>query len=150
MVQDKRNLHLRLQEYCDCYLETDPREELDRISTQASSSDPTGDPEEVALKFLSLAVLYGIEENAKRLSIVKVPGGETQLNIEAAGNYKLPAPPRALTDQIFRVMRSITHLESGKGTEPLALGIQNDRLELGIEFDSAEEQETLTLSFPEM
>jgi hypothetical protein len=150
MVQDKRNLHLRLQEYCDCYMETDPREELDRISARGTSSDPTGDPEEAALKFLSLAVLYGIKANARRLSVVRAPDTETQLNIEAAGNYKLPAPPPALTDQIFRIMRSITHLESGTGTEPLALGIRNDRLDLGVEFDSAKEQETLTLSFPEM
>lgn len=150
MVQDKRSLHLRLQEYCDCYLETDPRKELDLISKKGTSSDITGDPEEVALKFLGLAIFYGIRESAKKLSLLRPQEGEIQLNIEAAGKYKLPAPSPDLTDQIFRVMRSITHLESGRGAEPLSLGIRNDRLELGVEFDTVDAGETLTISFPEI
>ncbi len=150
MIQDKRSLHLRLQEYCDCYLETDPKEELGRISKEGASSDITGDPEEVALKFLGLAIFYGIRENAKRLSLVRPRRGEIQLRVEAAGKYKLPAPSPALADQIFHVMRSITHLETGKGRQPLSLGIRNDRIELEIEFDSAEGEEMLFISFPEM
>jgi hypothetical protein len=150
MVQDKRSLHLRLQEYCDCYMEADPKEELDRITKGGTSSDVTGDPEEVALKFLGVAVLYGIRENAKRLSFITNQQGESQLNVEAAGKYKLPVPPAAITDQIFKVMRSITHLEGGRGKEPLSLGIRNDRLELGVEFDSAGDRQTLILTFPEL
>ncbi len=150
MVQDKRSLHLRLQEYCDCYLETDPRKELDLISKEEISSDITGDPEELALKFLGIAIFCGIRENAKKLSLVRFRQGEIQLNLEAAGKYKLPAPSPALTDHIFSVMRSITHLESGEGSEPLSLGIRNDRIELGVEFDTQERGETLTLSFPEI
>ncbi len=150
MVQDKRSLHLRLQEYCDCYLETDPRKELDLISKEGLSSDITGDPEEVALKFLGIAIFYGIRENAKKLSLMRPLQGEIQLNVDAAGKYKFPAPSPALTDQIFRVMRAITHLESGKGSEPLSLGIRNDRIELRVEFDSLEGGETLTILFPEI
>ncbi len=149
MAPDKRSLHLRLQEYCDCYMETDPRKELDLISKEGTPSDVTGDPEEVALKFLSLAILYGIKESAKSFSVVRT-GGKINFNIEGAGKYRLPPPSPALADQLFGVMRSITHLELGKGTEPFSLGIRNDRLELGVEFDSTDGKETLTLSFPEI
>jgi hypothetical protein len=131
-------------------MDVDPRKELDLISKEGTSSDVTGDPEEVALKFLGLTVLYGIKESARRVSVMKTQQGETRLNIEAAGKYMLPAPSPVLADHIFRVMRSITHLESGKGTEPLSLGIRNDRLELGVKFDTSEGGETLVLSFPDI
>jgi hypothetical protein len=150
MAPDKRSLHVRLQEYCDCYMEADPKAELDRIATEGIASDVTGDPEEVALKFLGLAIFYGIRENARKFTLVKTQGQQIQINIEAAGKYKLPSPSAALADQIFRVMRSITHLESGKGSEALSLGIRNDRIELGVAFDSTGGQETLAITFPEL
>lgn len=150
MVLDKRSLHLKLQEYCDCYMETDPKNELVRLSRRGVSADVTGDPEEAALKFLGLTILYGLKENARKISLTRSKQGESQLNVEAAGKYKLLSPPRALTDKIFEVMRSITHLEAEQAREPLALGIRNDRLELGVEFDAAGGSKTLTLAFPEV
>jgi len=70
-----------------------------------------------------------------------------QFNIEAAGNYKLPSPSPELADSMFDVMRSITHLEAEKAGEPLSLGLKNDRLELGIEFDSTGGKKTLSINF---
>jgi hypothetical protein len=139
--------HLRLQEYCDCYLETDFKKELDAIGKWGVSADVTGDPQEVALKFLGLAILYGMKENAGRISLSKGEGG-VQFNVEAAGKYRLPAPSEALVDQAFKAMRSITHLEGEPASEPLSLGLRNDRLELGIGFDRAGGREVLTISFP--
>lgn len=148
MVMDKRNLHLRLQEYCDCYMETDFKKELEAVSRMGTSADAIGDPDEVALKFVGLAILYGLEESAKKISLARSDGGEVQLNVEAAGKYKLPAPSAALADRIFQVMRSITHVESEKGAIPLALGLRNDRLEFGVALDSRGGRETLDISFP--
>ncbi len=150
MVLDKRSLHLRLQEYCDCYVDAEPKQELDLISREGLSADVIGDPEEVALKFLGLAILYGIKEKAKRISFVSTEEGEIQFKVQAAGNYKLSAPPPPVADEIFTVMRSITHLESPKAKEPLSLGLKNDQIELGVEFDSAGGKEMLTISFPEL
>ena len=150
MVVDKRSLHLKLQEYCDCYMDTDPKKELDLISKEGPSADVTGDPEEVALKFLGLAILYGIKEKAQKISFVKTDAGEMMFNVEAAGRYKLPAPPPSMADEIFTVMRSITHLESPKAKEPLSLGLRNDQIELGVEFDTVQGKQVLTISFPEL
>jgi hypothetical protein len=149
MTVDKRNLHLKLQEYCDCYMETDPRKELEAISREGEKSDVTGDPEEVAVKFLGLSVLYGMKENAKSLSLVRTDRGAYQFNVEAAGKYKLPAPPASVGNQAFKVMRAITHLEEESASGPLALGLRNDRIELGVVFDSRGGRETMTISFPE-
>jgi hypothetical protein len=131
-------------------LERDFKNELDSISKWGTSSDVTGDPEEVGLKFLGLTILYGLKEGAKKISISKGQHGDVHMGVEAAGNYKLPPPTWAVADQAFKVMRSITHLESEKAREPLSFGLKNDRLELGIEFDAAGGKETLSISFPKL
>ena len=85
MVLDNRSLHLKLQEYCDCYLETDSKQELEVITKEGLSSDVLGDPEDVAIKFLGLTVLYGIEQKAKRISFLKTSEGEVSFKVEATG-----------------------------------------------------------------
>ena len=55
MIKDDRNYHQRLQEFCDCYLESDPKKELERAS-KGVSGDPSGDLDELALKFLGLVI----------------------------------------------------------------------------------------------
>jgi hypothetical protein len=148
MVEAKRSLHLRLQEYCDCYMETDPQKEIVVINKKGAAADVTKDREEVALKFLCLTILYGIKESAKKITLTKQSRDEVRLDIEAAGKYALPAPRADIADEIFKVMRSITHLESERGKEVLSLGLRNDRLELTVEFVSAAGENTLTISFP--
>ena len=66
----------------------------------------------------------------------------------ATGKYVLPAPSADLAGQVFKVMRSITHLEEKKGKELFSLGIKNDRIELGVEFDDTKDKELLTIVFP--
>jgi hypothetical protein len=148
MVEAKRSLHLRLQEYCDCYLETDPQREIVVISKKGAAADVTKDREEVALKFLCLTILYAIKESAKKITLAKQGRDEVRLNVEAAGKYVLPVPRADIADEIFKVMRSITHLESERGKEVLSLGLRNDRLELTVEFASTAGENTLTISFP--
>ena len=148
MVEVKRSLHLRLQEYCDCFMETDPQKEMVVINQKGTAADVTKDREEVALKFLGLTILYAIKESAKKITLTKKGRDQVRLDVEAAGKYALPAPRADIADEIFRVMRSITHLETEKGKEVLSLGLRNDRLELTVEFASASGESTLSISFP--
>ena len=149
MTAEKRNLHLRLQEYCDCFMETDLQEEIMMLNNKGAAADVTKDREEVALKFICLTILYGINESAKKITLTKKGRDEVKLvDVEAAGKYVLPAPRADIADEIFKVMRSITHLESERGREVLSLGLRNDRVELTVEFASAAGENTLTISFP--
>lgn len=150
MVLDKRNLHLRLQEYCDCYMETDPKKEIEEMAKSDISWDMASDPEEVALRLLGLTILYGLRESASKIVFVKDEKGGIDLNVEATGKYKLASPSVALGDNAFRVMRAITHLEGHKGYEPLSLGLRDDRVELGVEFDTLGGKQVLALTFPKM
>lgn len=149
MDMENRNYHLRLQEYCDCYMESDPQKELAAISGVEPTTNPAGEVDERALKFLGLSILYGIKESARKLDYVKTYGRGVELNVEAAGRYKFTAPPRDVGDKIFDVMRSITHLESENASEPLSLGLRDSRMELGVRFESTEGKQTLSISFPE-
>jgi hypothetical protein len=49
MEKISRNYHVRLQEMCDCYMETDYRMEMEKMASETSS-----DLEEGALKYLAL------------------------------------------------------------------------------------------------
>jgi len=129
-------------------METDPQKEIALINKKEATADVTKDREEVALKFLCLTILYGIKESAKKIALTKKGRDEVRLDVEAAGKYVLPAPRADIADEIFKVMRSITHLESERGRVVLSLGLRSDRLELTMEFASAAGENILTISFP--
>ena len=56
------NLHLKLIEMCDCYLETDFKAQL-----QAAATTEPGDLDEESIKYLALAIMTSLISNAKRV-----------------------------------------------------------------------------------
>ena len=147
MIKDDRNYHQRLQEFCDCFMETDYRKELDSAS-KGVSGDPSGDLDELALKFFGLTLLYGANEEAKRISLQRSQEGKVLFSVEARGNYQLPPPSGLLADRVFAIARSIIHLDKDQGKSLLSLGLRNDRMEISLEFDRKGGGESLFLVFP--
>jgi len=140
-MKEKRNLHLKVQELCDCYATTDPLKEMSQIKKDS-------DQDEAALKWLALAALHGVNNNAKEVSITRSLDG----NIRVSARYReseLPSPGSEIGEKIMNAVREITHIESGKGKSPLALGIREDSIELKIKMKSKEGGEKVTLKFPE-
>jgi hypothetical protein len=148
MIKDERNYHQRLQEFCDCFMETDFKKELEAAS-KGVSGDPSGDPDELALKFLGLVILYGANEDAKKITLQRSREGKSLFSVEARGNYQLPPPGAQVADRIFSIARSITHLDEDQGKEPLSLGLRNDRMEITLQFDRKKGGESLSILFPE-
>jgi len=149
MIKDERNYHLRLQEFCDCYMETDPKSELEKAA-KGVSGDPGSDPEEHALKFLGLSLFYGASEKAKSIALRRPKNGKVAFTVEARGKYQLPAPDVKLTDQVIAIARSITHITEDRGKLPVSLGLRNDRIEVTFEHDRKPQEETLLILFPEL
>jgi len=147
MIKNDRNYHQRLQEFCDCYLETDPRKELEKAS-KGISGDPGGDMDELALKFLGLEIFYGASEKAKNISIQRSKDGKVLFTVEARGKYQLPPPSTQVADRIISIARAITHIDKDRGEEPVSFGLRNDRLELTFQFDRKKEGESLSILFP--
>jgi len=88
-MKDDRNYHQRLQEFCDCFMETDPKAEL-RKASKGVSGDPSGDLDELALKFLGLGIFYGASEKVDKISFQRSKDGRVQFTVRRKG--KIPAP----------------------------------------------------------
>jgi hypothetical protein len=149
MIKDDRNYHQRLQEFCDCYMETDPKKELERAA-KGISGDPGGDLDELALKFLGLGIFYGASEKAKKVSIQRSKDDKVLFTVEARGKYQLPPPSTQVADRVISIARSITHIDKDQGREPLSFGLKNDRMELTFQFDRKNGADSLSILFPEI
>lgn len=139
-MKEKRNIHLKVQELCDCYATNDPLKEMSEIKGDS-------DQDEVAAKWLALAALHGVTDNAKEVSITRSPDG----NIRVTAKYReseLPSPGAEIGEKIMSAVREITHIEGSKGKSPLALGIREDSIELKIKMKSKNKGEKVTLTFP--
>lgn len=149
MIKNDRNYHQRLQEFCDCYMETDPKKELEKAA-KGISGDPGGDLDELALKFLGLGIFYGASEKAKRISIERSEEGRVLFIVEARDQYQLPPPSTKVADRIISIARAITHIDEAKGKEPVSFGLRNDRIELTFQFEHKDRGESFSILFPEL
>lgn len=149
MNKDDRNYHQRLQEFCDCYLETDPKKELEKAA-KGISGDPSGDLDELALKFLGLGIFYGASEKAKNISIQRSNHGKVLFTVEARGKYQLPPPSAEVADRVISIARAITHIDEAKGKEPVSFGLRNDRIDLTFQFERKNEGEAFSIFFPDL
>ena len=140
-MKEKRNIHLKVQELCDCYATNDPLKEMFGVKNDE-------DKEEAALKWLALAALHGVNNNAKSVTITRSSDGEVQVTAKYRES-ELPSPGSDVGGKIFEAIKEITHIEGEEGKSPLALGIRNDSVELKVKFKSKKDKERVTLKFPE-
>ena len=139
-MKEKRNVHLKVQELCDCYATNDQLKEMSTVKNE-------GDKDEAALKWLALSALHGVNSNAETITITRSKDGD----IDVTAKYReseLPSPGSDIGAKIIAAVREITHIEGKKGKTPLALGIRNDSIEIQVKMDSEEDKETVTLNFP--
>ena len=139
-MKEKRNVHLKVQELCDCYATNDPLKEMSDINADT-------DKEEAALKWLALAALHGVNDNAKEVTISRSSNGD----IKVTAKYReaeLPSPGTEIGEQIMGAVREITHIEGEKGKSPLALGIREDSIGLKVKMKAKHGGERVTIEFP--
>jgi hypothetical protein len=137
---DKRTLHMKVQEQCDCFATTDLLREMAALPGEADS-------EEGALKWLALAVLHGIDRNAKKISISRGADG----NVTVTAKYReseLPTPGGSIGEKIFDVVKGITHIEGDKGKMPVDMGIRDSSVEIEVRLDQGEKGNEVVLKFP--
>ena len=139
-MKEKRNVHLKVQELCDCYATNDPLKEMSTVKNEE-------DKDEAALKWLALTALHGVNGNAEKITIARTKEGE----ITVTAKYRqteLPSPGSDVGLKILEAVREITHIEGDQGKTPLALGIRNDSIEIQVKMTSEEGKEKVTLYFP--
>ena len=144
MEKLSRNLHLKLQEMCDCYMNTDYLPQLDLAV--ASGVDNI---EENSIKYLALTILEAITQKAEKLKIKK--SDKVKVTITSLDEkIKLPAPTIEMVDKIFEIVRAITHIEDAEGECQLAFGVQNEQIDLTVKLKKKGDKESLKIIFPEL
>ena len=139
-MKEKRNVHLKVQELCDCYATNDPLKEMSTVKNE-------GDKDEAALKWLALTALHGVNNNAAEVTISRSKDGDTLVTAKYRES-ELPSPGSEVGRKIMEAVREITHIESDHGKTPLALGIRNDSIEIQVKMKSEDGEEKVTLKFP--
>jgi len=147
-MKDPKSLHLKLQENADCYSESDAARELEEISEKGAGGEVTGDITDVALKYLSSAILHAIEEDAQKLQIVREGAMQGDCKLIGKKETPLPKPPIGLAREMMAIVRCITALEDDNGESKLAYGLRNDRLEIDVTVHKSGEKEVMGLTLP--
>jgi len=136
------NYHLKLQEMCDCYMETDFL-----TSMQKMSGGEAGDLEENAVKYLALAIMYAITKKAEKLSFKK-KGGEINVRVKNGGKEELPPPTGEVLDKVFAIMRTVLHIEEDKGEMDFSLGLRSGEVNVRVKVAKEADKQSLKIKFP--
>lgn len=138
-MRDMGTPHQKMQELCDCFAETDPLKEMALLGKDA-------DKEEAALKWLALAILHGVDRNAKNISLKRTADGAVKAEAEYRDG-ELPTPGAEIGARVMEAARQISHIEEEKGEMPLAVGIRDSSVELLMEVERKAGEEKITLRF---
>lgn len=136
------NYHLKLQEMCDCYMETDFLPTMQRMAGAESA-----DLEEDAVKYLALAIMFAITEKAEKLSLKK-KDGELNAKIKNGGKVTLPVPSAAVFDKIFEIVRTILHIEADEGEMEFSLGLRSGEVNVTVKVTRDGNKQSLKIEFP--
>jgi hypothetical protein len=140
-MKDKGSLHLKVQELCDCFATTDPLKEMSVVKNDA-------DKEEAALKWMALAALHGVNNNAEKISITRSNDGKVKVTAEYR-KTDLPSPGPEVAEKIIEAMSGITHIEEDEGKTQLALGIRDSSIDLIVKMKKKGDEKKVTIKFPE-
>ena len=144
MEKIQLNHHLKLQEMCDCYMETDFLANMQGMAGAVSK-----DVEEDAVKYLALAILYAITRKATKLTLKK-KGNELSVRIKADGKEDLPQASAVVIDKVFLVMREILHIEEEKGEMDLSLGLRTGEVNVHVKVKGQGDKQSLKVKFPKL
>ena len=140
-MEDKRNLHLEVQEHINCFGDTDYLREMSTVKDDA-------DPAQAALKWLALAALHGINANAEKITLKQEADGTPSVTAEYRKS-QLPSPGQNVGEEIMKVVQSITHIEGDKGKMPLALGIRDSNVNLKVKMKTEKGKTKVSIEFLE-
>lgn len=140
-MKDAANLHLKVQDLCDCFATNDPLKEMSELKNDT-------DTDEAALKWIAFAVLHGVNSNAKEITISNTTDSGVKVTVEYR-KAELPSPSSSVAKKIVIAMREISHIDDdGKGEAMLAFGIRNNSLDLKIKSKQEGKDEKITIKFP--
>jgi len=138
-MKDSSSLHQKVQDLCNCFSNTDPLREMSNVPRD-------GDVDEAALKWLALAALHGVNNNAKKISFEQADNGDVKVTAEY-NKTELPSPGADVGKKVFEAVKEITHIDNTKGKTRLALGLLDSSLELDVKVKDKPNSKKISLKF---
>jgi hypothetical protein len=129
-MQDTQSSHQQLQQYLDCYLETNPSTVLKQWDEDGWQGDSQVDTDETCLKYIALILLDAMEHKAKKIVLEM---GRPVLVACNEEDYILPTAPKSILARGLEIVRDICGIEGDRTGGILCLGIRSDSIELRIE-----------------
>lgn len=139
-MKDSANIHLKVQELCDCFATTDPLKGMSDIGRAPEEDD-------AALKWISLAILHGINSNAEKISLTAGGDGKVKVTAEYRKG-ELPTPGPKVGKKVVEAIRAMTHMEKDKEKTTLAFGIRNNSMDLKVKSRHEDGEDRITITFP--
>ena len=140
-MKDSGSVHKKIQEMCDCYSTTDPLREMSILKNDA-------DKDQAAVKWLALAALHGVNNNAEKISIHRSSDGKVTVQAEYRLT-ELPSPGSEVGQKVLEAVREATHIEGDKGKTDLALGMRESSIDLKVKLKQKDGAESGTSKCPE-
>ena len=131
-MKDSGSVHKNIQEMCDCYATTDPLREMSVLKNDA-------DKDQAAVKWLALAALHGVNNNAEKITIRRTADGKVTVQAEYRVT-ELPSPGNEVGQKIFQAIRDVTHIEGDKGKTDLALGMRESSIGLEVKLKQKKDE----------
>ncbi len=129
-MQDTQSSHQQLQQYLDCYLETNPSTVLKQWDEDGWQGDSQVDTDETCLKYIALILLDAMEHKAKKIVLEM---GRPVLMACNEEDYILPTAPKSILARGLEIVRDICGIEGDRTGGILCRGIRSDSIELRIE-----------------
>jgi hypothetical protein len=128
--QDAQNSHQQLQQYLNCYLETNPSTILKQWDDNRWQGDSHVDTDETCLKYIALVLLDAMAHKANKIGLEV---GCPALIICNDEDYLLPTAPESMLARGLEIVCDICGMEKDRTNGILCLGVRCDSIQLRIE-----------------
>ncbi len=142
-IERTRSPHVKLQEFIDCFLDTDHKKELETFSEPKLTGAMREEVPDEALRYLALLLLYSIDEKTKDISIVKKAPDAAVCRMAGDKFYEAPAPKEEVVSALVDEIEEMAGMDETKRNGTLVVGIRDSELDLKISStvtDSGEEK----------
>jgi hypothetical protein len=139
-MRESSSLHQKVQEMCDCFATNDPLKEMSKMQHETNA-------DEAAIKWIALAVLHGINNNAEEISIHHPKTGSVKVVAEYR-KAELPPPDTVISEKIIRTLKEIIHVDSSQGDSTLVVGVRNNSMDLRVRTREEGGDSKVTITFP--
>lgn len=147
-MQRTRSPHVKLQEFIDCFIDTDYKKELESFSLPRLAGSTREKAPDEALRYLAIMLLYALNERVKDISIIRKAPDKALCRMSGDKFYDIPMPKEEVVASLFDEIEEMAGMDETKRTGKLILGLKNDELDLSISStvtDSGEEKVMICL-----